>query len=262
MSALNIGATGMEAQQLNVEVISNNIANLSTTGFKRSRAEFQDLLYQNLRSVGSASSDTGTIVPSGLQVGLGVMPAATYRINEEGNLTVTNNALDMAINGNGYFQVQLPDGTLAYTRAGSLQLNQTGQLVTADGYQIIPAVTVPNTATAITVNASGQVLATISGQTNQQTLGQLQLANFINPAGLNAIGNNLLKETQASGTPTTGNPQAVGFGSMVQGSLETSNVDIVSEITNLISAQRAYEMNSKVITTADQMLSTANQTKT
>jgi flagellar basal-body rod protein FlgG len=143
-----------------------------------------------------------------------------------------------------------------------LQLNQTGQFVTADGYQIIPSITVPNTATAITVNASGQVLATIAGQTNQQTLGQIQLANFINPAGLNAIGNNLLKETQASGTPTTGNPQAVGFGSMVQGSLETSNVDIVSEITNLISAQRAYEMNSKVITTADQMLSTANQTKT
>ncbi|HEU0118798.1 MAG TPA: flagellar basal-body rod protein FlgG [Alphaproteobacteria bacterium] len=261
MRALMIGATGMEAQQLNVEVISNNIANLSTTGFKRSRAEFQDLLYQNIRSVGSASSDTGTILPSGLQVGLGVKPAATYRIGLQGNLTVTNNPLDVAINGTGFFQVQLPDGTTAYTRAGSLQLNQTGQLVTADGYQIIPSITVPTTATAITINASGQVLATISGQTNQQTLGQLTLASFIDPAGLDAIGNNLLKETQASGSPITGNPQTNQYGSLVQGSLETSNVDIVSEVTNLITAQRAYEMNSKVINTADQMLSTANQMK-
>jgi flagellar basal-body rod protein FlgG len=261
MRALSIGATGMEAQQLNVEVISNNIANLSTTGFKSSRAEFQDLLYQSMRSVGSQSSDTGTILPSGLQVGLGVMPAATYRINSQGNLSVTNNPLDLAINGLGYFQVQLPDGTTAYTRAGSLQLNQTGQLVTADGYQIIPSITVPSTATAITVNASGQVVANIAGQTNQQTLGQLQLANFIDPAGLDAIGNSLLKETQASGSPITGNPQTSAFGSIVQGSLETSNVDIVSEITNLITAQRAYEMNSKVINTADQMLSTANQMK-
>ena len=261
MRALSIGATGMEAQQLNVEVISNNIANLSTTGFKRSRAEFEDLLYQNLRSVGSQSSDTGTILPSGLQVGLGVMPAATYRINQQGNLSVTNNPLDLAINGLGYFQVQLPDGTTAYTRAGSLQLNQTGQFVTEDGYQVIPSITVPSTATAVTVNASGQVLATISGQTNQQTLGQLQLATFIDPAGLDAIGQNLLKETQASGTPITGNPQTNQFGSLVQGSIETSNVDIVSEITNLITAQRAYEMNSKVINTADQMLSTANQMK-
>src|SRR3984885_6410118 len=259
MRALSIGATGMEAQQLNVEVISNNIANLSTTGFKSSRAEFQDLLYQNMRSVGSQSSDTGTILPSGLQVGLGVMPAATYRINSQGNLQVTNNPLDLAINGLGYLQVQLPDGTTAYTRAGSLQLNQTGQLVTADGYQIIPSITVPSTATSITVNASGQVLATISGQTNQQTLGQLQLASFIDPAGLDAIGQNLLKETQASGTPITGNPQTNQFGSLIQGSIESSNVDIVSQITDLITAQRAYEMNSKVINTADQMLSTANQ---
>src|SRR5580692_6380061 len=193
MRALSIGATGMEAQQLNIGVISNNIANLSTTGFKASRAEFQDLLYQNLRSVGSQSSDTGTILPSGLQVGLGVMPAATYRINSQGNLTVTNNPLDLAINGLGYLQVQLPDGTTAYTRAGSLQLNQTGQLVTADGYTILPNITVPSTATSVTVNASGQVVAAIAGQTTQQTLGQLQLANFINPAGLDAIGNHLLK---------------------------------------------------------------------
>jgi len=262
MRALAIGATGMEAQQLNVEVISNNIANLSTNGFKSSRADFQDLLYQNLRSVGSASSDTGTILPSGLQVGLGVKPAATYRISGQGNLTVTSNPLDLAINGGGYFQVQLPDGTSAYTRDGGFQLNATGQFVTADGFLVLPNITVPSTATAVTVNASGQVLATITGQTNQQTLGQLQLASFIDPAGLNAIGDNLLQETQASGTPITGNPQTNQFGSLVQGSLETSNVDIVSQITDLIAAQRAYEMNSRVINTADQMLQTANQMKT
>ena len=261
MRALSIGATGMEAQQLNVEVISNNIANLSTTGFKRSRAEFQDLLYQNMRNVGSASSDTGTIVPSGLQVGLGVMPAATYRINLQGNLSTTGNPLDLAINGRGFLQVQMPDGTTSYTRAGSLQTSATGQIVTADGYPILPNITVPTNASGVTINASGQVLATIDGQTAQTTVGQIQLANFINPAGLNAVGNNLLRETQASGSPTTGNPQAVGYGSVVQGSLETSNVDIVSEITSLITAQRAYEMNSKVINTAEQMLSTANQMK-
>ncbi len=261
MRALSIGATGMEAQQLNVEVISNNIANLSTNGFKRSRVDFQDLLYQNLRTVGSASSDTGTLLPSGLQVGLGVMPAATYRIEQQGNLTQTNNTLDIAINGKGFFQVQLPDGTTAYTRDGGLQLNATGQLVTADGYLVLPSITVPSTATGLTINASGQVLATVAGQTAQTTLGQLQLANFINPTGLESIGNNLLKQTDASGTPVTGNPQSTSFGSLVQGSIETSNVDIVSEITNLITAQRAYEMNSKVIKTSDEMLNSANQTK-
>jgi flagellar basal-body rod protein FlgG len=262
MRALAIGATGMEAQQLNVEVISNNIANSSTNGFKASRAEFQDLLYQNLRTVGSASSDTGTLLPSGLQVGLGVMPAATYRIQTQGNISVTNNSLDLAVNGRGFLQVQLPDGTTAYTRDGSLQLNATGQIVTADGYQILPSITVPTTATSITVNASGQVTATIAGQTAQQTLGQIQMANFINPVGLESIGNNLLKQTDSSGSPTTANPGTSGFGTIIQGSVETSNVDIVTEITNLIAAQRAYEMNSKVITTADQMLSSANQTKT
>ncbi len=262
MRALSIGATGMEAQQLNVEVISNNIANLSTTGFKASRAEFQDLLYQNLRSVGSQSSDTGTVLPSGLEVGLGVRPAATYRINGQGNLEVTNNPLDLAVNGGVFFQVQMPDGTNAYTRDGSFQLNDTGQLVTADGFLILPSITVPTTATSITVNASGQVLANITGQVNQQTLGQLQLASFINPTGLNSIGDNLLQETQASGMPITGNPQTNQFGSVVQGSLETSNVDIVSQISDLIAAQRAYEMNSRVINTADQMLQTANQMKT
>ena len=259
MRALSIGATGMQAQQLNVEVISNNIANISTTGFKRSRAEFQDMLYENLRRVGSPSSDTGTLLPSGLQVGLGVKPVATYRINEQGNVTVTNNQYDLAINGRGYLQVQMPDGTTAYTRAGSLQLNETGQLVTPDGFQIIPAITVPADALSVTINPSGQVSATVDGATAEQNLGQLQLAAFINPTGLEAIGDNLLKETAASGSPISGTPQSSGFGSLIQGSVESSNVNVVSEITGLITAQRAYEMNSRVIKTADDMLTTVSQ---
>ncbi len=262
MRALSIAATGMGAQQLNVEVISNNISNSSTTGFKASRVEFQDLLYQNMRTVGSQSSDSGTILPSGLQVGLGVMPAATYRVNTQGNISVTGNTLDVAISGRGYFQVQMPDGTTSYTRSGALQMNSSGQLVTADGYQILPSITIPSTATSITINASGQISATIAGQSAQQTLGQLQLATFVNPVGLESIGNNLLIQTDASGSPTTGNPGTSGVGTVVQGSLETSNVDIVTEITNLITAQRAYEMNSKVINTADQMMTTTSQMKT
>lgn len=259
MRALSIGATGMHAQQLNVEVISNNIANLSTTGFKRSRAEFQDLLYQNMRRVGSTASDNGALLPSGLQVGLGVMPVATYRINEQGNISVTDNELDVAISGRGYFQIQMSDGTTAYTRAGSFQLNESGQIVDPNGLLVLPSITVPSDATSVTINSSGQVLATVDGQTTQQNLGQLQLATFINPAGLEAIGDNLLKETQASGSPVTGNPTSTGFGKLIQGSVETSNVDIVTEITNLITAQRAYEMNSRVIKSADDMLSTISQ---
>jgi flagellar basal-body rod protein FlgG len=260
MRALSIGATGMMAQQLNVEVISNNIANISTMGFKRSRAEFQDMLYENLRRVGSPSTDTGTLLPSGLQVGLGVKPVATYRIQTQGNLTMTSNQYDLSINGRGFFQVQMPDGsTIAYTRDGSFQLNQNGQMVTADGYMVVPNITVPNNATAVTVNASGQVYATIDGQVNLQQLGQLQLATFANPVGLESVGNNLLKETESSGSALLGNPQSTGYGSIMQGSLEASNVDIVNEITNLITAQRAYEMNSKVIKTADDMLSTVSQ---
>ena len=259
MRALNIGATGMQAQQLNVEIISNNIANLSTTGFKRSRVEFQDMIYENLRRVGSASNDTGNLLPSGLQVGLGVRPVATYRINEQRNLNVTNNPLDLAVSGIGYFQVQLPDGTNAYTRAGSFQLNESGQLVTPDGLVVQPAITVPQGAKDITVNSSGQVQVKLDGQTTLQNVGQLQLATFINPAGLNSIGDNLLQETESSGSPTVGNPTASGYGKIVQGAVETSNVNIVNEITGLITAQRAYEMNSRVIKAADDMLSTVNQ---
>ncbi|MGE4351067.1 MAG: flagellar basal-body rod protein FlgG [Bdellovibrionales bacterium] len=259
MRALSIGATGMQAQQLNVEVISNNIANISTTGFKRSRAEFQDMLYENLRRVGSPTSDNGTILPSGLQVGLGVKPVATYRINEQGSLTVTDNEYDVAINGRGYFQIQMPDGSTAYSRAGSLQLDDSGQLVNVDGYPIIPSITVPDDALSVSISSSGLVTATIDGETEARNLGQLQLATFINPTGLESLGDNLLRETEASGTATVANPQSTGVGSLVQGSLESSNVNVVSEITNLITAQRAYEMNSRVLQTADDMLTTISQ---
>lgn len=256
MRSLSIAATGMLAQQLNVEVISNNIANMNTTGFKRQRAEFQDLLYQSQRRVGSTASDSGTVVPAGVQIGLGVKTAAVYTINEQGNLQSTENPLDLAISGNGFFQITLPSGDTAYTRAGSFQLSPTGQLVTVDGNTVQPAITVPANTLQITVNASGQVLAQVAGSVAETVVGQLQLANFANPAGLDPVGDNLFLETTASGSATTGNPGVTGLGTMIQGFLETSNVNTVSEITNLITAQRAYEMNSKVIQTSDEMLST------
>ena len=256
MRSLDIAGTGMQAQQTNVEVISNNIANMTTTGYKRQRAEFQDLIYQNLRRVGSNSSDTGTIVPSGAQVGLGVKTAAIYAINEQGNLQQTSNTLDMAIQGMGYFQVTLPSGQTAYSRDGTFSMGPDGTIVTADGYTVQPGLQIPTAATSVTVNTSGQVQVTLSGQTAPQTIGQLQLATFPNPAGLSAQGDNLLLQTAASGAPVAGNPGTAGFGTVMQGFVETSNVNVVTEITNLITAQRAYEMNSKVITTSDDMLST------
>jgi len=259
MRSLSIGATGMLAQQLNVETISNNIANMTTTGYKRQRAEFQDLLYQNQRRVGSTSSDAGTVVPSGIQVGTGVKAAAIYRINEQGNINTTGNTLDLAINGQGYFQVTLPNGDTAYTRAGSLQLNAEGTIVSADGYQVVPGIVIPQNTVDITVNANGEVLAKLDGQVEPQNVGQLQLATFPNTAGLEAIGDNLLMETPASGQAIAGNPGAPGFGRVTQGALETSNVNIVSEMTQLITAQRAYEMNSRVITTTDQMMQSVSQ---
>ncbi len=254
MRSLSIGATGMLAQQLNVEVISNNIANMTTTAFKRQRAEFQDLLYQSLRRVGTASSDAGTIVPVGVQIGAGVRPAAVYRMHEQGNMQVTDNPLDLAINGHGYFLVELPSGETAYTRAGSFQLNPQGELVTADGYPISGPNAVPANTVQITVNEAGEVLARLDGQVDPQNLGQIGLATFANEAGLEAIGNNLYLETPASGAVVEGTPGAEGYGTIRQGMLETSNVNIVSEITQLIAAQRAYEMNSKVITTTDEMM--------
>ena len=256
MRSLNIGATGMLAQQLNVEVISHNIANMNTTAYTRRRVEFQDLLYQNLRRVGSTSSDTGTIVPAGVQVGLGVKTAAVYRITEQGNLTLTENSLDVAINGEGYFQVTLPSGETAYTRSGAFQLSEDGEIVTVDGFTVQPGITVPSDAVDVTINSSGQVEVKLDGTVTPTVAGQLELAVFANEAGLLAIGDNLFLETPASGTATTGNPAATGFGSLQQGFLETSNVNVVEEITNLITAQRAYEMNSKVIETSDQMMAT------
>ena len=256
MRSLDIAGTGMQAQQTNVEVISNNIANMTTTGFKRRRAEFQDLIYQDLRRVGANSSDTGTVVPAGAQVGLGVKTAAIYRIGEQGNLQQTSNSLDLAVRGNGYFQITLPSGETAYTRDGTFSLAPTGEIVTADGYAVQPGITVPANATSVTINATGQVQVALSGQTAPATVGQIQIAVFPNESGLDAQGDNLFLQSAASGNPVTGTPAAPGFGSVLQGFVESSNVNVVSEITNLITAQRAYEMNSKVITTADQMMST------
>lgn len=259
MRSLTTAATGMFAQQMNVEVISNNIANATTTGFKRQRAEFADLLYQDLRRVGTQSSDSGTIVPAGVQIGVGVKPVAVYRIHEQGNLQMTDNPLDVAIKGRGFFQVDLPDGTTAYTRAGSFKLSNDGTIVTADGFNVVPSITVPADTVSLTINASGQVEATVAGNPTPQLLGQFQLANFVNEAGLDAVGDNLLLETEASGSPTTGNPGSTGFGTLQQNFLETSNVNIVSEITDLITAQRTYEINSKVIQASDDMMGTMTQ---
>jgi len=261
MQALRTAATGMAAQQMNVEVISNNIANMNTVGFKRERAEFQDLLYQTFESAGSQSSDQGTIVPTGVQVGAGVKAGAVYRIGTQGSLTRTDNQFDLAIDGRGFFQVLLPSGDTAYTRAGNLSVNDQGQLVTQQGYAIQPAITVPNDAVSVSVSASGQVEVQQAGQTAPSVVGVLELATFVNEGGLKALGGNLLAETAASGSPTSGTPGSVGVGQLKQGYTEASNVDAVAEITALIVAQRAYEMNSKVISTADNMLSTANQVK-
>jgi flagellar basal-body rod protein FlgG len=261
MQSLSIAATGMMAQQLNVEVISNNIANMSTSGFKRQRAEFQDLLYQNLRRVGTNSSDSGTIVPSGVQIGLGVKTGSVYRIMTQGDMNNTGNKLDLAVQGRGYFRVQMPSGTDAYTRAGNFQLSPTGQIVTSDGYTVAPGITIPPTATDITISNDGQVQATIPGQTAPQIVGQLELSNFQNEGGLDPQGDNLFLETAASGSPTTGNPASTGFGTIQQGFLETSNVNAVTEISDLITAQRAYEMNAKVITASDEMMSTTSNLK-
>jgi flagellar basal-body rod protein FlgG len=259
MRSLSIAATGMLAQQLNVETISNNIANMNTTSFKRQRAEFQDLLYQNQRRVGANSSDQNTIVPSGVQIGLGVKTTAVYRITEQGNLTTTGNTLDVALQGRGYFRVKLPDGTNAYTRAGSFQVDPNGKVVTADGYEVDGAGSIPPTATDISINQSGEVLVKIQGQTALQKVGQFTVHTFVNDAGLEVIGSNNMLQTAASGNPNQGVAGAAGFGTILQGFLETSNVNTVQEVTNLITAQRAYEMNSKVIQTSDEMLSALNQ---
>jgi flagellar basal-body rod protein FlgG len=256
MRALSIAATGMNAQEQNLEVIANNVANINTTGFKRSRAEFTDLIYQTERLAGVSSRGRDATVPEGAQIGLGVRTAAVRSLQIQGALTNTGNTLDLAINGRGWFQVTTPNGDTVYTRDGAFNTNAQGQLVTSDGYLLTPTVTVPSTATSVTVSQSGMVTATIAGQQNPQQLGQLTIANFINEAGLQALGGNLFQQTVASGQATAGVPGDTAFGVIQQGYLEASNVDPVSEITNLISAQRAYEMNSKVIQAADQMSGT------
>ncbi|PKU26011.1 flagellar basal-body rod protein FlgG [Telmatospirillum siberiense] len=261
MRAMNIAATGMQAQQTNVEVISNNIANMNTTAYNRRLPEFTDLLYQNLQRVGTFSSDNNTIVPSGIQLGLGVKTASVYRATEQGSLSNTNNTLDLAVQGKGYFQIQLPNGSTAYTRDGTLALSAAGQIVTAEGYTVLPGINIPSNALSTTINSSGQVSVTLDGQTTATVVGQLNLANFPNEAGLEAEGNNLFLQTASSGAPITGSPGSTGFGTILQGYLEQSNVNVVSEVTNMISAQRAYEMNSKVIQTTDSMMQTTSQLK-
>lgn len=259
MKALSTAATGMLAQQLNIDVISNNIANMNTTGFKRQRAEFQDLLYQNIERVGANSSNAGTVVPSGIQVGVGVRTAGVYRISDQGALQNTGNEYDIAINGKGYFRIQLPDGDDAYTRAGSFQVDQNGQMVTPQGYPVQPAVNIPDGAIDVLINEQGEVSVKLDGQPDPQELGQLDLVIFPNEIGLEAIGNNMYLESQASGAPTVSTPGEDGYGIVLQGFLENANVNAVSEITAMISAQRAYDLNSKVIQTADEMLQSANQ---
>ncbi len=260
MRALGIAATGMQSQQTNVEVISNNIANVSTTGFKRSMAQFQDLLYQSAARVGTASSEQGTVLPTGTQVGLGVRAAGVTRVLTQGSLTQTDNPLNVAIDGRGYFGVKLPSGDVAYTRDGSFSLSSTGQLVNSEGFPVEPNMTVNPTATSVTINQAGQVIETLPNG-KQNTVGQLQLFQFANEAGLVALGGNNFQQSEASGDPVQGLPADQGFGSVRQGYLEASNVNVVHEITSLIQAQRAYELNSKVISAADQMLQTTNQAR-
>ncbi|MES1983112.1 MAG: flagellar basal-body rod protein FlgG [Pseudomonadota bacterium] len=256
--SLWISKTGLEAQQTQMDVISNNLANVSTTGFKRSRAVFEDLLYQTVRQPGAQSSQQ-TQIPSGLQIGTGVRPVAVERIHIQGNMQQTNNVLDLAIQGDGFFQVLMPDGTTAYTRDGSFQTNNQGQLVTSNGFPIQPALTIPAGSTSLTIGRDGTVSATQAGVTTPVQIGSLQLATFINPAGLQSQGQNLYTETASSGTPGTNVPGTNGAGMLSQGYVETSNVNVVEELVNMIQAQRAYEINSKAITASDQMLQRLTQ---
>jgi flagellar basal-body rod protein FlgG len=251
--SLWISKTGLDAQQLAMDVVSNNLANVSTTGFKRSRAVFEDLLYQTLRQPGAKSSQQSDI-PSGLQIGTGVRPVATERLHTQGNLVQSGNSFDLAVSGSGFFQVQLPDGTTGYTRDGSFQLNSQGQLVTANGYIVSPGITIPSTAISITISRDGIVSATSAGTATPAQVGQLELANFVNPGGLQSQGQNLFLETAASGSPSTGAPTSNGLGALNQGYTETSNVNVAEELVNMIQAQRAFELNSRSIQASDQML--------
>lgn len=258
-AALWVSKTGLDAQNTNVAVISNNLANVSTIGYKKGRAVFEDLLYQNLRQPGSASSQNTTL-PSGLMLGTGVRTVATQKQFSQGSFINTENQLDVAIQGRGFFQVLLPDGTQAYARAGNFQLDNTGQIVTANGYVLQPALTVPEGTQTISISSDGIVSAQVAGQAEPTQIGQLQLSDFINPAGLQPMGENLYLETTASGNALIENPGANGLGTLLQGSLETSNVNVVEEMVSMIEAQRAYEMSAKSIETVDQMLQFVTQT--
>ncbi|HYR25099.1 MAG TPA: flagellar basal-body rod protein FlgG [Aquabacterium sp.] len=258
MRSLWVSKSGMEAQQMQLDHISHNLANSSTNGYKASHAVFEDLMYQNLRQSGANSSEQ-TQLPTGLQVGLGVRPVATAREFSQGNLQQTSNSLDLAIQGQGFFQITMPDGTTAYTRDGSFKLDNQGQIVTNNGYVLQPGITVPANASNLTIGQDGTVTVTLPGQTALQTLGQIQLASFINPGGLDPKGQNLFAETVASGTPQTGSPASQNFGTLSQGFVETSNVNVVQELVTMIQTQRAYELNSKAIQTSDQMLQKLGQ---
>ncbi len=253
--SLWIAKTGLDSQQTSMDVISNNLANVSTNGFKRQRAVFEDLLYQTLRQPGAQSSEQTTL-PSGLQIGTGARPVATERLHSQGNLAQTSNSKDVAIKGQGFFQIQLPDGTNAYTRDGSFQIDQNGQLVTSSGYQVQPAITVPQNALSLTIARDGVVSVTLPGQVAAQQIGQLALNTFISDTGLESIGENLYLETTSSGAPTESNPGLNGAGLLYQGYVETSNVNVAEELVNMIQTQRAYEMNSKAVSASDQMLKT------
>ena len=258
MQALHTAATGMAAQELNVEVISNNIANLRTTGFKKQSVAFQDLIYQHIRRVGAQSSDQGTILPVGIDIGGGVKTVGTPRLMTQGTLSQTGNDLDLAVTGEGFFKILMPDGTYQYTRDGTFQMDNQGRVVTADGNPVQPTITIPNNASGITINKQGQVSVTLPGSTTSQIIGQIGLTRFINKAGLEPVGGNQFIETPSSGPPQDGIADAQGYGTLTQGSLEQANVDVVSEMSDLIAAQRAYEMNAKVVSAADEMLQTAS----
>ncbi len=258
MRSLQTAATGMHAQERNVEVISHNIANMRTTGYKQIRAEFQDLLYQDLRRVGSSSSANGTKVPTGIQIGYGVKTAATSRIMSQGSLQSTEKDYDVAIRGEGFLRIALPDGQTGYSRDGSLELDANGNLVNLDGYLIEPTITVPSNAKSFSISKEGLVEVTLDGQTAPTSLGTIQIARFVNKSGLSTIGDNLYLETAASGEPVVGNPGDDGFGTTLQRFLEASNVNAVAELSDLIAAQRAYEMNAKVISSSDEMMQTTS----
>ena len=259
MRALDTAATGMAAMDLKVQVIADNIANMSTTGFKSQRAEFQDLIYEHVQRVGAQASDQGNILPVGIELGSGVKTVGTPRLMTQGTLTQTGNTLDVAIQGDGFFKILMPDGTFSYTRDGSFKMDAQGRVVQAEGYVVQPGITIPQNASGLTISNQGQVSVTLPGSSTSTILGQLTLTRFTNNAGLQANGDNMYTATPASGTPQDGIASVDGMGDLQQGSLEQANVDSVTEISNLITAQRAYEMNSKVISAADQMLQTTNQ---